>query len=138
MPDLPESQEPSPAQGSDAPDFNQELKNAQASGDFDFVLDTAKKSHRMLTDFEDAIKRASYAGKDAAAIAMGLQFLANMIANSAGQVAALKQAEKQTQAAMREAAKKAKENPGVPIGVVQPDAPEVTGNGSDPKGVSNA
>lgn len=102
---------PQPSAPSHGPDFNQELKNAQQTGDFDFVLDTAKKSHRMLTDFETAIKHASFQGDEAAAVAMGLQFLANMIANSAGQINALKQAEKQTREAMRAAAKKSQENP---------------------------
>lgn len=112
-----EPQAPSPAP---LPDFNQELRNAQKTGDFDFVLDTAKKSHRMLTDFRDAVRGASYSGATAPAISMGLNFLENMISNSAGQISALKQAEKQTREALK-ASLKAKENPGVPIGVVEPE-----------------
>ena len=63
----------------------------------------------MLIDFRDVIKSAKYAGSDAPAIAMGLNFLENMIASSAGQINALKQAERQTREALK-AAVKAKSN----------------------------
>lgn len=83
------------------PDFNAELSKAQASGDFDFVLTTARNSHRMLVDFREAVLTATFTGRDAQTIAVGLQFLGKMIENSASQLQMLKLTEK----ASREAAK---------------------------------
>lgn len=103
-----------------APDFNQDLREAQRTGDFDYVLETAKKTHQMFLDFRNAIKQAQYRGADAHAIAMGLNFLENMINNSSGQLGALKQAEKQT----REALKASLKNNGTPLAVVEPVGPE--------------
>ena len=91
--------------GSQAPsqglDFNQAFRKAKVTGDFDFVLDTAKKSHKMLLDFRNVVCHAKFAGADAHSVAMGLNFLENMIANSAGQLSALKQTEKETRDAMK-------------------------------------
>lgn len=97
------SQGPSVNNGSAPVDFGKEMRQAQATGDFDFVLNTAKNSHRMLLDFRDVIAEARYAGKHATAIAMGLNFLENMISQSAGQISALKRAEKESEQAMKAA-----------------------------------
>lgn len=106
---MPESN--APQEQSPAPDFNEDIKAAQQTGDFNYVLDTAKKSHRMLVDFRDAIHAAVYPGKIAPAIAMGLNFLENMIANSANQLTALKQAEKETREALKKAAREKPQDP---------------------------
>lgn len=112
-------QSPAPS----GPDFNQEVRNAQMSGDYDFVLDTAKKSHAMLVDFRDTVKRATFLGKDAACIAQGLNFLENMVAQSASQIDGLKRAEKQT----REQIKAALRNQGKSkMAVVGPETPPET------------
>lgn len=121
-------QESNGSQGpSHAPDFNQELQQAQATGDFDFVLETAKKSHKMLLDFRDVVKNASYSGSDAPAVAMGLNFLENMIANSASQLNTLKQTEKATREALKAAIKAQKNGeptPGQqPLAVLDPEKP---------------
>src|ERR1041385_8488511 len=86
---------------SNVPDFNRELQKAQATGDFDFVLETAKQSHKMLLDFRDAIQEASFQGRKSAVVATGLNFLENMITQSAGNMNALKQTERATREAMK-------------------------------------
>ncbi len=111
---------------SPAPDFNEKLKEAQNTGDFDFVLETSKRSHKMLIDFRDCIARAEYPGKDCPAISMGLNFIENMIQNSAGQISALKQTEKQTREAMKAALKAQKGGPETP-----PQAPGGTEPGPE-------
>lgn len=103
MPDSNEPQEPSTAPS--GPDFNQEVNKAQATGDFDFVLETAKKSREMISSFRDAVLRASYPGRDAGPIAQGLQLLDTMVAQSAANIEGLKRAEKQTKEQMRAALK---------------------------------
>ena len=87
-----------PSQG---PDFNLELRRAQQTGDFKFVINTAKASHKMLVDLRDAIRHATFPGTDSMAIAQGLNFVDNLIANAAGQVNALKQTERATQEALK-------------------------------------
>ena len=84
-----------------APDYNAEIRKAQETGDFAFVFEMAKQSHRMLVDFRDVIKRADFSGADTATIATGLNFLENMIIQSSGQINALKRAEKESQAAVK-------------------------------------
>lgn len=115
-------------------DFKKDLQMAQSTGDFDYVLDTARKSHKMLTDFRDAIRTAEFPGKETAAVAIGLNFLDNMIANASGQLNALKQAEKQTREALKKALKE-KEN-GHPVGEVKgpenpPEVPPAAVEGSN-------
>lgn len=84
-----------------APDFNHELNQARTTGDFDFVLHTAKQSDRMLREFRDAVMRASFPGRDTGPVAMGVNFLDKMIEQSAGQLNALKRAEKESKAALK-------------------------------------
>lgn len=118
---------------SGVPDFRQELRNAKATGDFDFVIETAKKSHRMLLDFRDAICGGSFDGKYASALAMGLNFLENMIGSAAAQVTGLKNAEKQTREAIRNAAKnKAPLNVVDPNKPAEPTPPETTADAPQP------
>lgn len=90
---------------SPAPDFKGALKEAKSSGDFDFVLRTAKDSDRMLREFKQAVLMTSFAGRDARAVAMGLNFLDNMMAQSAAQIEQLKRAEKATREAFKAAHK---------------------------------
>jgi len=65
------------------------------------VINTAKASHKMLVDLRDAIRHATFPGTDSMAIAQGLNFVDNLIANAAGQVNALKQTERATQEALK-------------------------------------
>lgn len=90
-----------PVAPSTAPDFNSAYRKAQVTGDFDFVLDTAKKSHKMLIDFRDSVRSAKFPGADSQSVALGLNFLEQMIASAAAQLAALKNSEKQTTAALK-------------------------------------
>ncbi len=94
------SQGPSHAP-SGQPDFGAELRNAQQTGDFEFVLNTAKGSHKMLVDFRHAVRNAKFPGDVSQAVAMGLNFLDNMIVQASGQINALKQAAKATNEAMK-------------------------------------
>lgn len=100
-----EPSEPSPelSGANPPPDFNAKLKEAQANGDYDFVMNTAKQSHRMLVDFQDVIAKAQFQGRDAQIVAMGLNFIINMIGQSAGQLQALKRAEKESKEAVKSA-----------------------------------
>lgn len=84
-----------------APDFERDLRQAQSTGDFDFVIETAKKSHRLMTDFYAVIENATFSGKDVETVAMGLRFMAKMIENSASQINGLKQAERATREALK-------------------------------------
>jgi len=59
----------------------------------------------MLADFREAIRTAKFAGSYAPAVAMGLNFIDKMVSQAAGQVNALKQAEKQTREALKAAGK---------------------------------
>jgi hypothetical protein len=88
-----------------AVDFAQEMRKAQSSGDFDFVMSTAKQSQKMLVDFKEAIESASFDGRSSAAIAMGLNFLVNMIAQATQQVKLLKQTAQATREAIKAAEK---------------------------------
>ena len=90
-----------PSHAPSGPDFNAEFRQAQETGDYDFVLRTAHQSHKMLLDLRDAVKAAMYPGRSAQAIAMGLNFIENMIGQAAGQLSALRQAEKQTRDALK-------------------------------------
>jgi len=85
---------------STAPDFNAAIAQAQADGNFDFVLETAKKSKAMLVNFREAILSASFPGRDSAHIAMGVNFLDGMIRNAEQQLAMLKQTAKATKEAI--------------------------------------
>jgi hypothetical protein len=86
------------------PDFNEELRRAQATGDFDFVLETAKQSSLMLRDFRAAILNAKFLGRESGSIAMGVNFLDKMIQQSSAQFDVLKRAEKETREALKQAA----------------------------------
>lgn len=97
---------------SNAPDFNAALANAQRTGDFEYVLRTAKDTSKMLRDFRDGILAASYPGVYSRPIAMGLNFLDNMVIQADGQLAALKQTAKTTKEAL-EATGKPKLDSGV-------------------------
>lgn len=87
------------------PDFRNEFQKAQVTGDYDFVLDTARKSYGMLVDFKKAIEEATIPGRDSTAVAMGLNFLTNMIAQASGQVQAFKRAEKESKEAIKASSK---------------------------------
>ena len=104
-----------PSNGNRAPsqgqDFNRALSEAQQSGDFEFIFQTAKDSDKMLRDFKQAVLTSSFFGRDTRAIAMGLQFLDNMITQSANQLEQLKRTEKVT----REAIKAAQKNRNVQV-----------------------
>jgi hypothetical protein len=125
MQDSNESQEQSTERS--APDFGAEIRNAQQTGDFDFVLDTAKKSKEMLTGFRDTVQRGTYPGRDADVIAQGLNFLDNMVAQAAAQIDGLKRAEKQMKAQMKAALENknraANAQPATPLAVVDPEQP---------------
>lgn len=86
---------------STAPDYNQAMIQARETGDFDFVLKTAKDSKKMLEDFRDAILRSRFEGRDSTALAMGLNFITSMVQNATQQLAALKQTAKATQDAIK-------------------------------------
>ena len=90
------NQGPSPA-----PDFSAAIDQAKDTGDFNFVLNTAKQSYKMMVDFRDAVLRAQYAGRDSTAIAMGLNFLNSMVNQASTQLNVLKQTEKATQDALK-------------------------------------
>lgn len=125
-----------------APDFSQEIRKAESTGDYDFVLETARESHKMFLNFRDAILSAQYTGKQSHAIALGLNFLDNMVSNSQAQIDGLKKAEKQTRDAMKAALKTKGEtsmkiiDPEVPA---EPQAPEVPSEpvAETPTGESN-
>lgn len=102
-------------------DFGNDLKHAQMSGDYEFVIDTARKSHALLIDFRETIKRSQFPGKEAATIAQGLNFLENMILQSSSQLEGLKRAEKQAREQIKAALKLKKENP---MQVIEPQGPE--------------
>lgn len=103
------SPEPSPAplpeshsNGASAPvDFNAQVAQAQETGNFNVVLDTAMKSKKMLVEFRDAVRNAPFDGKDCASVAMGLNFLDNMVNNASQQLAMLKQTAKATMEAIK-------------------------------------
>lgn len=127
MPGSNGSQGPSHAP-SGQPDFNAELRQAQATGDFEYVLNTAKASQKMMVDFRDAIRGSSFEGRFVTAVAQGLSFLENMVVQASGQVNALKQAAKATNEAMKAAQKEPKmhiEDPEKPPETpeAQPEAP---------------
>lgn len=90
-----ESQAPS-TESLPTQDFSSALNQATKTGDFDFVLATAKNSHKMLTDFREAIHRTTVSGDDVVFVAMGLSFLDQMIVQSSNQLNVLKQAAKKT------------------------------------------
>jgi len=102
-----------------SPDFNQELGRAQQTGDFNFVMQTARNSHKMLVDLKDAILRASFPGRDCVPVAMGLNFISNMIGQASVQLQMLKQTEKETRNAL-----KANGSPTEVVGPEKPDTPE--------------
>lgn len=111
--------------------FNDAFQEAQATGDFSFVLKTARDSERMLRDFRQAVLTASFAGRDSFAIGTGLNFLESLIVQSAAQVKNIGRTEKET----REAIKAARRNQ--KMSVVGPEeesspAPEVPGEVSPP------
>jgi hypothetical protein len=89
------SQEPLPGQ-----DFNSAVSAAQQSGDFDFVLQTAKSSKKMLVDFREAVLMASFHGSQSAAVAMGLNFLDGMIRQAESQLQFLKETAQATREAL--------------------------------------
>ena len=80
------SQGPSPA-----PDFNDAVQQAQTSGDYDFVIETAKKSKKMLVDFHSAILSTQFSGREVASDAMGINFLENMIRQTENHLQMLRQ-----------------------------------------------
>jgi hypothetical protein len=85
-------------------DFGKALDDARTTGDFDFVLDTAKKSHQMLLDFRDAVQDADFKGRQSAPVAQGLNFIDNMI-NQANQASSQLEALKRASKAARSEAK---------------------------------
>lgn len=103
------SHEPSPVSegNGDTPppvvDFAQELRRAQQTGDYEFVVTTAKQSHKMLVDFKAAVENATFEGRDSAHVAMGLNFVSNMIVQAANQVKLLKQTAQATRDALKTA-----------------------------------
>jgi hypothetical protein len=112
------SPEPSPeSENGSAPagagDFLQQIQQARKSGDYDLVLTTAKQSYQMLVNFKNAIEDATFEGRHAAVIAMGLNFLTNMVQQASQQIKMLKQTAKATQDAIK-AAQDATETPPVP------------------------
>lgn len=90
---------------STAPDYNAALGIAHETGDYDFVLKTALQSRKMLIDFRDAVFSSPFNGNHCAAVAMGLNFLENMISQASGQIDSLKRAAKATQEAIKAAGK---------------------------------
>lgn len=102
------------------PDFNAALQEAQQTGDFAFVIKTAKESQEMIRSFHEAVVNASYPGKYASAVAMGVNLLQSMVSQSAAQLEMLKRTEKVT----REAIKAAQKNP-PKLDVVEPEAQPV-------------
>lgn len=119
-------QEPSPA-----PDFSGALSEAQQSGDFEYIMRTARDSDKMLRDFKQAVLVSSFQGSSTRAIAMGLQFLDNMISQSANQIEQLKRTEKLT----REAIKAANRGKTHEMNVVGPeDQPEPSAPTQEPHG----
>lgn len=103
------------------PNFKDAYHEAVSTGDFSFVLKTAKESHRMLVDFKAAVSNASFSGRDAGAIGCGLQFMDNLINQAAAQVDQLKRTEKMTRDAIR-AAQKNPQQPEI-VGVGPEDVP---------------
>jgi hypothetical protein len=67
-------------------DFNAELKRAADSGNYAPILEMAKATRRMLSDFKDAISLAKISGRDAPALAMGIGFLDQLMAQSSRQI----------------------------------------------------
>lgn len=98
MPDSNGSSEQSTAH---TPDFGRELEKAKASGDFEFIIRTAKDSHKMLVDFRDAIANADFKGHQSTEVAQGLNFIAGMINQAAAQLEAIKRVSKVTTEAIK-------------------------------------
>ena len=122
------SQQPGPSIEPSAPNFQAEFHKAQASGNYDFVLKTAKDSERMLREFRAAILAASFPGRESGPIAMGVNFLDKMLDQALGQVNALKRAEKESREALR-----GKKN-GTPTDVIGPEEPETPAQAAEATG----
>lgn len=83
-----------------APDFNNAVNEARQSGDFDFVIKTAKETHRAMVDFRNAVAEAKFPGSQAACVAIGLNIISNFIAQADAQVQGFKRMEKETRDAL--------------------------------------
>ena len=116
-----QNDQPEPSTEPLAPDFEKHFRQAQATGDFEYVMNTAKQSDRMIRDFRAAVMNAQFPGRESGPVAMGINFLDKMIQQSAGQMNALKRAERESKDAVKAALNSHKN--GGPMSIIDPEQP---------------
>lgn len=75
-------------------DFNAELAQAEATGDFRKVVAGARESHKFFIDVRDAVRRGTFQGQDIPVMAAALNMFEKMIGQAARTLTFVKTMEK--------------------------------------------